>query len=69
MMGLFSLPSAGVGDPSHALRAIGGSDVGQLVDVATAPVASALRVDGLHDTAGLDSLGEYAEAAATARSR
>ncbi len=55
----------GVGNPSHALRAIGGSDVGQLVDVATAPVASALRVDGLHDIASLDSLGEYAEAAAT----
>ena len=56
---------SGVGNPSHALRAIGGSDVGQLVDVATAPVASALRVDGLHDIAGLDSLGEHAKAAAT----
>lgn len=26
---------SGVGNPSHALRAIDGSDVGQLVDVAT----------------------------------
>lgn len=30
-----------------------------------APVASALRVDGLHDIASLDSLGEHAKAAAT----
>lgn len=69
MMGLFSLPVSGVGNPKPSLRAIGGSDVGQLVDVATAPIASALRVDGLHDIAGLDSLGEHAKARSHAQSR
>jgi len=54
----------GVGDPGHALRAVLGGEVAQLLHVAAAPVAGALAVDGLHDAARLDGLGEHAEAAA-----
>ena len=51
-------------DPGHALRAVGSRDVGELLDVATRPVACALAVDGLHHAARVDGLGEHAEAAA-----
>ena len=58
------LAVARVGDPGHALRAVGGSHVGELLDVAAAPVASALGVDALDDAAALDGTGEDLEVAA-----
>lgn len=63
--GALFLAISGVSNPSHALSAIFGSDVAQLLNLATAPVASALAVDGLNDVAGFYRLGEYAKAATT----
>ena len=62
--GALFLAIGGVGNPSHALCAVFGSDVAQLLDFAAAPVACALAVDGLDDVAGFYRLGEHAEAAA-----
>ena len=53
----------GVGDPCHALRAICGSDVGKLLNLAARPIASRLRVDALHNTAIGSSAREHLEIA------
>ena len=63
--GALFLAVSGVSNPSHAFSTVFGSDVAQLLNLATAPVASALAVDGLNDVASFYRLGEYAKAATT----